>query len=383
MTTNSIRVALLTNIPTPYRIPFFNRLAEEDGIELKVLFMSDTEANRQWQLAGDQFAFDYKVLDGWHAYLGKWEIPVHINKAVWRELSQFNPDVIVTTGYENPTYWQALAYRKVHNKRFVLWSGTTALSARHVNGPVSMIKRAVVAGADACYSYGTEAAAYLEDLGASRGDIHIGVNTVDMESFRQMAESQAQSGDVRKKREQYPPFLLLYSGQLIERKGVFTLLHALRQLDDEDTGLLLVGGGPQEAELNEYCRQQGLRNVFFEKFQQYCDIPAYYAMADVTVMPSLAEVWGLVVNESLAAGTYVLCSDRAGVGQDLIKDGWNGAMFDPTNVKQLAGLIGDAKANLCDIRARRQAISDHACREFGIEQSVKPMLEAIRAVYRQ
>jgi glycosyltransferase involved in cell wall biosynthesis len=87
-----------------------------------------------------------------------------------------------------------------------------------------------------------------------------------------------------------------------------------------------------------------------------------------------------VVNEALASGLYVLCSDRAGAAYDLIKEGWNGILFDPHSIEELVILIQKTKEQIEDIRARREAISEHACNEFGIERSAKAFSNAVEAV---
>jgi len=173
---------------------------------------------------------------------------------------------------------------------------------------------------------------------------------------------------------------VLYVGQLVERKGVIQLLKVLDKLRDSEIGLLIIGSGPQEVKLREFCLVQNLHNVFFEGFQQQESLPHYYAMADIFILPSFKEVWGLVVNEALASGLYVLCSNRTGVAHDLIKEGWNGRTFDPHDVDQLAKLIRMTKEQIEEIRAKREAISGHAYREFSIERYAKAFLDAIRAV---
>jgi len=203
---------------------------------------------------------------------------------------------------------------------------------------------------------------------------------VDMGWYKKMV-SEVRSGEFfERERSEYPKFLLLYVGQLIGRKGVEQLLEVLDSLDDPDIGLLIVGSGPQEEELRQFCQVQGLTNVFFEGFQQQDDLPSYYALADFLILPSLEEVWGLVVNEALASGLYVLCSDRAGAAYDLIQERWNGALFDPRNVEQLARLIQESKDQIEEIRTRRVAIGKHACREFSIKRSAKAFLDAIEKV---
>ena len=373
-------VLLITNIISPYRIPLFNYLYSQSGVRLNVIALAEKEENREWQIAKEQIAFDYRILHGFHKFIWSRELPIHLNWGLWRTLRQYKPDVVITSGYDALAYWEAFLYCKIFDKKYILWNGTTLLSTGKTDGFIGQMKRIIIGGADRYISYGTKAAEYLVHMGAPKGRIHVGVNTVDMDWFRGKAKAFRQDEGFQRERAKYPIFLMLYVGQLIERKGVLKALETLKQLRNLNNGLLIVGSGPQEKELEQFCHDQGLENVYFEGFQQQDALPRYYALADVLILPTFREVWGLVVNEALASGLYVLCSDRAGAAYDLIKEGWNGKLFDPHNVEDLAMLIRQTKEQLEEIRARREAISEHACREFGIERSARVFLDAIKAV---
>ncbi len=371
------KVLFITNIISPYRIPLWNYLHQVADFDFKVVALAEKEANREWRVAKEQIKFDYQILPGFHRFIRSRELPLHLNRGLWRALRQYKPDIIITSGYDAPAYWQALLYCKFFKKNYILWNGTTLLSVGTTGGLVGRMKRVIIKGADRYIAYGTKAAEYLVHMGAPEGHIYVGVNTVDMDWFREQTKKLAQSKILQEERAAYPKLLLLYVGQLVKRKGLFQVLKALGELNDPEIGLLIVGSGPQEKELRCFCQEQELKNVYFEGFHQQDGLPKYYALSDVLLMPSFEEVWGLVVNEALAGGLYVLCSDRAGAAYDLIEEGWNGALFDPHNVGKLALLIRETKEQLGKIRARREAISEHACREFGIERSAKVFLEAV------
>lgn len=377
---SSAKVTIVTNIISPYRIPLFNWLSKEEGLHLEVIALSETEANREWRAKKEKIEFDYHVLRGFHGFIWSRELPIHVNWGLWKALRRYKPDVVITSGYDALAYWEAFFYCKIFRKQYILWNGTTMLSTGKTTGPIGWMKRRIVNGADRYVTYGTKAAEYLTQLGAPRGRIHVGINTVDMEFYRDRSMGIRAGESFSQERLEYPRFLMLYVGQLISRKGIDQLLRALGRLDDPDVGLLVVGSGPQEKELREFCQSHALKNVYFEGFHQPDDLPRYYALADVFVLPSLKEVWGLVVNEALASGLYVLCSNQAGAAYDLIKEGWNGALFDPRNVEELAMLIQQTKVRIEEIRARREAISEHACREFSIDRSAKAFLDAIEEV---
>jgi len=377
---SSAKVTIVTNIISPYRVPLFNRLSKEDDLDLKVIALAEKEANREWQIAKEQIVFDYHVLPGFHKFIRSKEIPIHLNWGLWKALRRYKPDVVITSGYDAPAYWEAFLYCKLFKKKFILWNGTTLLSTRTTGGFIGQAKRFIIRGADRYVTYGTKAAEYLESLGAPKEKIHIGVNTVDMQWFRDQSRKIRAEAKYELWRSHYPGMLLLFVGQLIPRKGLRQLLYAFSKLKDPDIGLMVVGSGPEERSLRKLCEELGVRNVYWEGFHQQNELPYYYSLSDALVLPSIKEVWGLVVNEALASGLYVLCSNRAGAAHDLIKENWNGKMFDPHDVDQLAGLIRETKGQIEEIRARREAISEQACQEFGIERSAKAFLDAIRSV---
>jgi len=375
-----LKVLLITNIIPPYRLPLYKYIYQREDFDLKLIALAESEANREWQIAKEQIKLNYKVLPGIHKFIRSREITIHLNWGLWKAILRYRPDIVITSGYDTFAYWQAFLYCKVFKKKYILWNGTTLLSAGRINGFIGRIKQMIIGGADRYIAYGKKAAEYLTHMGGSKGHIHVGINTVDMNWFRKKAKEFHQDENLRKERSRYPKLLMLYAGQLIKRKGIYQLLKALSELHDPNVGLLIVGSGPQESELRKFCQDQKLENVYFEGFQQQEALLRYYALADVFLLPSFKEVWGLVVNEALASGIYVLCSKYAGAAYDLIKEGWNGILFNPHSIEELIILIRKAKEQIEDIRARREAISEYACHEFSIERSAKAFSNAVEAV---
>lgn len=373
------KVMILTNILSPYRIPLFEALTSQSGIELDVVLLAENEANRQWRVQMANPNFSCRVLPGLHWFFAQRELHLHLNWGIRRAVRRTHPDVLIVSGYDNLAFWLALLWSRVYRIPLILWFESSLLSARHRRGIVAWVKRLFVRKATACVAFGSKAAECLQSLGAQPERVFTGLNTVDMEWYRNKCTEIPREPSPSNTRSSYPEVMLLYVGQLIELKNLTRLLEALGKLDDPTIGLFLVGSGPMEGQLRALCHSEGARNVFFEGYKQQVELPRYYALADALVLPSTTEVWGLVVNEALASGLYVLCSNRAGAAYDLIEDGWNGRTFDPHDVDQLVELIRETKGRIQEIRGRRDAISEHACRVFNIERSAKAFLEAIRA----
>jgi glycosyltransferase involved in cell wall biosynthesis len=371
-------VAIVTNILSPYRIRLFNALGRRKGIRLTVVLLAENEADRQWRVERSSFDFECHVLPGCHWFLARRELHVHLNWGLGRQIRRCSPDVLIVSGYDSLAFWSAMLRARTLHTPLVLWFESSLLSAVHSSGPIAAAKRFFVQRADAYVPFGTKARECLVALGADPRSIFTGLNTVDMDWYRRASAAIRQQSSFAVERSQYPPVMLLYVGRLVECKNARRLLEALTRLHDPDIGLFVVGSGPEGEDLKAFCRLHDVRSVYFEGFKQQAELPKYYALADALVLPSTREVWGLVVNEALATGLYVLCSDRAGATYDLIREGWNGRAFDPYDVDQLTEMIRKTNESIEDIRARREAISDHACSEYSIERSAQAFIEAIR-----
>lgn len=378
----SKNVLIITNIISPYRIPLFNYISLQKDIKFKVVALAELEDNRNWEVKKDYIRFDYEVLPGWHSFIWgkKREVAIHINKGITKMLRRYNPDVVITSGYDSLAYWQAFLYCKIFKKKFILWDSTTLLSVGSIKGIRGRLKKIIIKGADKYIAYGTKAKEYLEYFGSESNKIYISTNTVDMEYFQSKVVEYRNKDSFINERNKYPKYLLLFVGQLVRRKGIIQILKALNNLLDSEIGLMIAGSGPEENNLKKICKEKNIKNVFFEGFQQQETLASYYALADIFILPSFEEVWGLVVNEALASGLYVLSSKYAGVSYDLIKVGWNGEIFDPNNVEEIVNSIKRVKENIKDIKKRRDDISKHACKEFSIERSAGEFIKAIKDV---
>jgi glycosyltransferase involved in cell wall biosynthesis len=117
----------------------------------------------------------------------------------------------------------------------------------------------------------------------------------------------------------------LFCGQLIHRKGVDLLMRAFQRLEQRypHVSLTLVGEGPMRKALERQFPGASAR-VRFEAFQQIPQLPRYFADADVFILPSRHDGWGVVVNQAIAAGLAVICTKAVGAAADLVGHDING-----------------------------------------------------------
>jgi glycosyltransferase involved in cell wall biosynthesis len=340
---SKLKVILVTNIIAPYRIPVYNYLANQ--VDLNVFFLGEKEKNRKWEILKDEIKFKYQILRGWHFFFQNRDWGLHINYDLVFKLIKTESDILVITGYESPGYWLALFYAKLSRRKFIFWNGTTLLSIRSSNFFVNLMRRIFIKNADAYLTYGTLAKEFLVHYGAKADKVVVGCNTVDVAKFRQDSQSILPKKEEIKKQKGLPRLNIIFSGQLIERKGLMVLLRAFQELNRDDIGLIVLGDGPEKEKYQNYCRENKIKNVFFEGHQPMNKIIEYYTIADVLVCPSSLEVWGLIINEAMACGLPIICSDKVGAGRDLVKHGINGYIFKANNVEDLKSYLDKILSN--------------------------------------
>jgi glycosyltransferase involved in cell wall biosynthesis len=116
---------------------------------------------------------------------------------------------------------------------------------------------------------------------------------------------------------------------MIRRKGVDLLLAAFEQIVRQglDVKLLLVGREEELPQLLGGVSNATRARIRYEGFQPPDRLYIFFAQADVFVLPSRHEGWGVVINQALGAGLPIICSDAVGAGTDLVEDNINGLKF--------------------------------------------------------
>lgn len=130
--------------------------------------------------------------------------------------------------------------------------------------------------------------------------------------------------------------VLLFAGRFIALKGLDLLLRAFSAVPSKQAQLRLLGDGPEKQRLEGYARDLGIQNrVAWLAKRDTAGVQLEMEKADVTLLPSRKDGWGAVVNESLMAGTPVICSTACGAGE-LIRQPWLGTVFRAGRVDDLA-----------------------------------------------
>jgi 1,2-diacylglycerol 3-alpha-glucosyltransferase len=335
------KIAIVTEIIAPYRIPVFNALAARGDVDLKVIFLSETDTVlRQWRVYKDEISFPYEVLRSSRIRVGS--LNVLLNVGLASSLEKFAPDTVICGGYNYIASWQALRWVRRRKIRFVLWSESNQQDTRRRYKPIELLKKQFLYRCNGFVVPGKSASAYLQSLGIEAGRIATAPNAVDNGYFATHAEIAKSQANAFREKLGLPQRYVLFVGRLVRGKGIFDLLEAYAKLDSSlraRAGLVFAGDGDAREDLMSRAKAVIPGAICFPGFAQREELAGLYALAEALVLPTYSDTWGLVVNEAMACGLPVVVSEVAGCVVDLVEDGWNGYVVPSRNAERLAVAI--------------------------------------------
>jgi glycosyltransferase involved in cell wall biosynthesis len=343
-----IAIGLITNYLTGYRMPLYDRLAEQHGVEV-LCYGGDARYVASWfqdldrQL--EQAPFPARRIAGpSHAFA--------VGASYEAVIAPYAGGVILPAAY---------AGARAHRVPFVLWASIWAWPRSPAHDLARPVTRHIYRHADAVITYGEHVRKFVATIRGRDDDVFVAPQSVEPELFtrpvgaEEVARFRAAHGLASEP-------LVLYAGRLIEEKGVAVLLDAWVQAASSAT-LVMIGEGP----LAERARTiPGVRVLGpLPRFA----LAAAYAAAEFTVLASVAtrrfrEPWGLVCNEAMHQGRPVVASDAVGaVAGGLVVDGRTGLVVPSADAGALSAaierLLGDS-----DLRARLGDAAREAVRPY-------------------
>lgn len=275
-----------------------------------------------------------------------------------RLLHRLQPEAVVIAGYREAPMRAAARWARSNARGVVVFSESTPWDHRR-RWWLESIKRSWIRRyVDTAVVGGKPHRDYIVDLGVDPERVWDRYNVVDNEFFGSRCDTLRELSPSARIEAGLPQNYFLYVGRFAPEKNLLFLLRAYRryrEIHSDPWRLVMVGDGPQRAELLDIERAEELSDVIWPGFKQSNELPLYYAFAGCFILPSVLEPWGLVVNEAMASGLPILASRRCGCATDLVVPGENGFTFDPDDVDELAGLM---KKIATQLPQQRQAMCD-------------------------
>ncbi|ARJ66581.1 hypothetical protein WV31_13335 [Magnetospirillum sp. ME-1] len=328
-----IRLLYLVSHPIQYQAPLLRRVAAEPGIDLRVLFERvDTTRDYFDEGFGRKIRWDVELRGGYASTsLAETSLATEIRAA----------DVVWLHGWQSPMLLKALGLAKVYGRPVLMRGENQDQAMPDGSGLRRWLKRRylgwIFRRCTAFLAIGGANRDYYRARGIGPERIFSMPYAVDNAAFAAQA---AQADRSRLRRELGIPEstkVVLFAGKFQRRKRPDLLVDAWRRLDPPRPVLLMVGDGEMRAEL-----EAGFEpGMIFTGFRNQGQLPGLYALADVFVLPSESEPWGLAVNEAMACGTAVVVSDQVAAGRDLVDEAC-GAVFPAGDGQALARALKGA-----------------------------------------
>ena len=399
-----VRLAYLVSHPIQYQAPLLRRLAREPGIDLTVLFGSDFSVRGyQDQGFGVEVAWDIPLTEGYRSRV----LPALRDPGTVSATTPLSRSLLAALrdGSGRPAYdvlW-VHGYASLNSLRGML-------AARALGIPVLLradiwladrprtrlrlfskrlffaLLRPLVNG---ILTIGSNNAKYWDFYFGHRIPQFLLPYAVDNEFFATNAAGAESSLPALRKELGLDPGrpIILFASKLQGRKHADHLVEAFAQLVIRREAyrqpyLVIVGDGDERARLEAQVREAGLEDVRFAGFRNQTEMPRFFALADVFVLPARHEPWGLVVNEAMAAGCPVVLSSDVGAAADLVTDGIEGYVYPTGNVEALTAalervLASPGTARLMGAAAARRIAA------WDFEADVRGLHAALAAVTRR
>ena len=317
----TLKVDVLTPIPTPYRDPFWEALADGVGIELRVLFCAVGKADRPWRSCERESGL-FEVLSGFDLLGGGDGSSAFLNPRVLHYLGERRPDALLLGGYNHPTMLLALCWALVTRTPVFLMCETHQGSGRggwrsRVRSILLRLLLPHIAGA---LPTGRLAQAFLRCHGMAPERMELLPNAPDQAALVTAAELGMKRRGSILADIGFPADsrVVLFVGRFIVKKRVLDLVDAFCGSDlPDDARLVLVGDGEERAAIETRIAASGMGSrIRLTGFLEPEAVWRWYGVADLYVLPS-AETWGVSALEAMGCGLPLVLSDAVGSHPDL------------------------------------------------------------------
>lgn len=354
MSVEPVKVLRVSSHPVQYAAAQYRRYAADPRVDVTVAYCSLQGAEPGADPGfGVEVAWDVPLLDGY-----RWVHPKNrsprpglqrfwglVNPGLWHLVRRERFDVVVCYGYRTASFWIAAAAAKASRAALVFTTDAHTVASRNGSEWKRLVKRALLplifSFADAVFAPSSRTVRFLESLGVRTQSVFLTPNVVDNAFFVGGAAAADRASVRARWGVPRDAFVALFVGQLQPWKRPGDLVAALARLPRAISAwAVFAGDGPLRVALASQAERAGISEcVRFPGFVNQRGLPEVYAAADVLVLPSEYEAFGLVVNEAFCCWLPAIVSDACGSAGDLVRDGETGFVVPVGDVPALAACL--------------------------------------------
>ncbi len=392
------KLAALAPHPIQYQAPLFRKLADHPDIDLTVYFCWNFGETGEVYEPGfcKKIKWDIPLLEGYKykflpnlspsagsSFLGQ------INPSIIKELFNNKYDAVWIHGYATLSNWFAFLGAWLSKTPIMLRGDSHLLNYRPVwkrllkwTMLMPLFKRV-----NAFLAIGALNKEYYQNYDVSEKKIFHVPYIVDEDFFGKHNEKyESKDNEIRRELGlSRDDVIILYVGKIFGQKGpgAFDLVKAFEKLQDvNQVSLVFVGDGKEKHILEKYIKDKEIKNVIFAGFKNQTELPKYYKVADIFVLPSHKEQWGLAINEAMYFDTAIVASGQVGAAYDLVRDGANGYKVPVAKVDVLAGYLRNIIRDR-ELLHSMKIESRRIIQDWNLDAAVSGVLDALNYLKRR
>ena len=312
-----MKVLYLTNIPSPYRVEFFNKIAE--NCDLKVIFdsLSAKDRSNDW-FNNSNIKFEYCVIKSGNV--------IRLKKEIMKEY-----DLIIIGGYSTLNGLLSIELLKLRKRKFIINADGGFIASD--NFVIKALKKHFISSASYYLSTSKGTNEYLTYYGAKDENIYIyPFTSLSKKDILNKPLTHEEKLKLRCNTKFNCDKLFVSVGQFIPRKGFDVLLKAFNTKEMEKNKLLVIGGGPLKEKYLKYIEANNIKNIYIMDFVRKNELIDIYKYSDVFVLPTREDIWGLVINEAMSLGLPVISTNQCLAAKELINQNY---LYDCEDINSL------------------------------------------------
>ena len=331
-----MRISIITSIRTPYRTKQIEEICRENREHtIDVYYTANENEGRDWE-TNESNEFKEYFLEGKKLS----EKYGYINSGLIKIVKE--SDLRFIGGYEKPTYILLSILCKIYKKKYVIIFDGISISK--INNQELrykfIIKKFVIKNSHAIFGNGNVSFKYFtQKFNYPKEKIYNQYLTIDGDKIKSLSKYKDLYRNIIREKYKIDDSckVLHYSGRLIDIKNVEIIINAINNIKDEKITLLVTGDGVEKDRLIKLAKSLNVDIIVTGFINNQEDLFKHYYAADIFVLPSKEEPWGLVVNEAMYAKLPVLISKECGCSLDLVEN--NGYIFNPFDENDLTNKI--------------------------------------------
>lgn len=368
-----MNILFVTNVPAPYRVDFFNELAKYCKLTVCYERHTSNERDVDWKNENER---SFKEI---FCTAKNMSTDKSIGFDLIRRIKKEEFDHLIISGYSSPSVMLLITYCKLC--RIPYYIETDGGFAKKDKLPIKILKHFLIVKAKGIFTTCDELENYFKDIGYNGVIYKYPLSSFSKKEIFDAPADISEKNAYRTELGITEKRIVLTVGRFTYKngygKGYDTVLNAAALLNDKSIGWYIVGGNPTE-EFVRMKENMDLDNIHYVDFVKPNILRKYYRAADVFVLMTIGDVWGLVINEAMSCGLPVITTDKCIAGLEMVENGINGYII-PVGDDSLLAHKTDKIINDSSIQNAFAKASIEKVSYFTIENMVDKHINVLRA----